>query len=397
MISKKMRPLVENNSAIRVMFEEGKRLAGIYGAENVYDFSLGNPNVPAPSSVNQAIEDVLRGEDSVTVHGYMSNAGFSDTRRAVAGSLNRRFGTNFKEENIVMISGAAGGLNAVLKAILDPGDEVVTFAPYFLEYRNYVANYDARLVEVPPDTETFQPDLAALERTITEKTRAVLINNPNNPTGVVYPKAVIAGMAKVLGEKERAYGHAIYLISDEPYRELAYDGAQVPFVTGYYADSIVVYSFSKSLSLPGERIGYVAVPDEAEDAESLTQAIVIANRVLGHVNAPSLMQRMLVRCIDEETDLEAYNRNRKLLYEGLTECGFQCVKPEGAFYLFVKSPMADENQFCEAAKKHNILFVPGSSFACPGFARIAYCVSYDTIKNSLPAFRKLAEEYHLNM
>ena len=397
MISKKMRPLVENNSAIRVMFEEGKRLAGIYGAENVYDFSLGNPNVPAPSSVNQAIADVLREEDSVTVHGYMSNAGFSDTRRAVAGSLNRRFGTNFKEENIVMISGAAGGLNAVLKAILDPGDEVVTFAPYFLEYRNYVANYDARLVEVPPDTETFQPDLSALEKTITEKTRAVLINNPNNPTGVIYPKEVIAGMAKVLEEKERAYGHAIYLISDEPYRELAYDGAQVPFVTGYYADSIVVYSFSKSLSLPGERIGYGAVPDEAEDAESLTQAIVIANRVLGHVNAPSLMQRMLVRCIDEETDLEAYDRNRKLLYEGLTECGFQCVKPEGAFYLFVKSPTADENQFCEAAKKHNILFVPGSSFACPGFVRIAYCVSYDTIKNSLPAFRKLAEEYHLNM
>lgn len=397
MISKKMRPLVENNSAIRVMFEEGKRLADIYGAENVYDFSLGNPNVPAPVSVNQAIADVLQEEDSVTVHGYMSNAGFSDTRKAVADSLNRKFGTNFNEGNIVMISGAAGGLNAVLKAILDPGDEVVTFAPYFLEYRNYVANYDARLVEVPPDTETFQPDLAALGSVITERTRAVLINNPNNPTGVIYPEEVIVRMAAVLREKEQAYGHAIYLISDEPYRELAYDGVQVPFVTRYYSNAIVVYSFSKSLSLPGERIGYVAVPEDAEDAESLTQAVVIANRVLGHVNAPSLMQRMLVRCIDEETDLESYDRNRKLLYEGLTECGFQCVKPEGAFYLFVKSPAADENQFCEAAKKHNILFVPGSSFACPGFVRIAYCVSCDTIKNSLPAFRKLAEEYHLNM
>ena len=396
MISKKMRPLVENNSAIRVMFEEGKRLAGLYGAENVYDFSLGNPNVPAPSSVNQAIADVLLAEDSVTVHGYMSNAGFSDTRKAVADSLNRRFGTRFNEENIVMISGAAGGLNAVLKAILDPGDEVVTFAPYFLEYRNYVANYDARLVEVPPDTETFQPDLAALRNMITERTRAVLINNPNNPTGVIYPKEIIIRMAEVLRERERTYGHSIYLISDEPYRELAYDGAQVPFVTRYYSNAIVVYSFSKSLSLPGERIGYVAVPEDAEDAESLTQAVVIANRVLGHVNAPSLMQRMLVRCIDEETDLEAYDRNRKLLYEGLTECGFQCVKPQGAFYLFVKSPTADENQFCEAAKKHNILFVPGSSFACPGFVRIAYCVSCDTIRRSLPAFEKLAEEYHLN-
>ncbi len=397
MISKKMRPLVENNSAIRVMFEEGKRLAGLYGAENVFDFSLGNPNVPAPAAVNRAIADVLREEDSVAVHGYMSNAGFSDTRTAVADSLNRRFGTNLKEGNIVMISGAAGGLNAVLKAILDPGDEVVTFAPYFLEYRNYVANYEARLLEVPPDTETFQPDADALGTMITGKTRAVLINNPNNPTGVIYPEEAIIRIAEVLREKEQAYGHAIYLISDEPYRELAYEGAQVPFVTRYYADAIVVYSFSKSLSLPGERIGYVAVPDEAEDAESLTQAIVIANRVLGHVNAPSLMQRMLVRCIDEETDLEAYDQNRKLLYESLTEYGFQCIRPEGAFYLFVKSPEADEHQFCQAAKRHRILFVPGSSFSCPGFVRIAYCVSYDTIRNSLPAFKELAEEYRLKM
>ncbi len=395
MISKRMRPLVENNSAIRVMFEEGKRLASLYGVENVFDFSLGNPNVPAPASVNQAIADVLREEDSVTVHGYMSNAGFSDTRKAVADSLNRRFGTDFGEENIVMISGAAGGLNAVLKAVLDPGDEVATFAPYFMEYKNYVANYDARLVEVPSNSETFLPDLTALGNAITEKTRAVLINNPNNPTGVIYPEESIIRLAELLSAKEKVYGHAIYLISDEPYRELAYDGAKVPFVTRYYSDAIVVYSFSKSLSLPGERIGYVAVPDKAEDAKDLTQAIVIANRVLGHVNAPSLMQRMLVRCIDEETDLNAYDRNRKLLYEGLTECGFQCVKPEGAFYLFVKSPTTDEIQFCEAAKKHNILFVPGGSFACPGYVRIAYCVSYDTIKNSLPAFRKLAEEYHL--
>ncbi len=395
MISKRMRPLVENNSAIRVMFEEGKRLASLYGVENVFDFSLGNPNVPAPASVNQAIADVLREEDSVTVHGYMSNAGFSDTRKAVADSLNRRFGTDFGEENIVMISGAAGGLNAVLKAVLDPGDEVATFAPYFMEYKNYVANYDARLVEVPSNSETFLPDLTALGNAITEKTRAVLINNPNNPTGVIYPEESIIRLAELLSAKEKVYGHAIYLISDEPYRELAYDGAKVPFVTRYYSDAIVVYSFSKSLSLPGERIGYVAVPDKVEDAKDLTQAIVIANRVLGHVNAPSLMQRMLVRCIDEETDLNAYDRNRKLLYEGLTECGFQCVKPEGAFYLFVKSPTTDEIQFCESAKKYNILFVPGGSFACPGYVRIAYCVSYDTIKNSLPAFRKLAEEYHL--
>ena len=395
MISQSMKPLVNGNSAVRVMFEEGNRLAKLYGRENVYDFSLGNPNVPAPDCVNQAIIDVLKEEDSVMVHGYMSNAGFSDTREAVASSLNRRFGTSFGERNILMISGAADGLNAVFKSILDPGDEVVTFAPYFLEYKNYVGNYGGVLVEVAPDTTTFQPDLDGLRAKITEKTRGVLINNPHNPTGVVYSEETIRGMAAVMKEKEKEYGHAIYLISDEPYRELVYDGAKVPFVTKYYEDTIVVYSFSKSLSLPGERIGYVVIPDEADDAESLFTAATISNRVLGHVNAPSLMQRMLIRCIDAEVNLEAYDKNRKLLYEGLTECGFTCVKPEGAFYLFVKSPVEDENQFCEAAKKYNILFVPGRSFACPGYVRIAYCVSYDTIKNSLPGFRRLAEEYHL--
>ncbi len=395
MISQSMKPLVNGNSAVRVMFEEGNRLAKLYGRENVYDFSLGNPNVPAPDCVNQAIIDVLKEEDSVMVHGYMSNAGFSDTREAVAASLNRRFGTSFGERNILMVSGAADGLNAVLKSILDPGDEVVTFAPYFLEYKNYVGNYGGVLTEVAPDTSTFQPDLEGLRAKITEKTRAVLINNPHNPTGVVYSEQTIQGIADVMREKEKAYGRAIYLISDEPYRELVYDGAKVPFITKYYDDAIVVYSFSKSLSLPGERIGYVVIPDEADDGENLFSAATIANRVLGHVNAPSLMQRMLIRCIDAEVNLEAYDRNRKLLYEGLTECGFTCVKPEGAFYLFVKSPVEDESQFCEAAKKYNILFVPGKSFACPGYVRIAYCVSYDTIKNSLPGFRKLAEEYHL--
>jgi len=395
MLSKKIKAALEGSSAIRAMFVEGKELAARVGAENVFDFSLGNPATPAPEAVNRIVKELVDGEDPLVLHGYMSNSGYEDVRAAIADNLNKRFGTDFTWENIVMTVGAAGGINIVFKTILDPGDEVIVFAPFFGEYKSYAANFDASVVAVQPDYATFQPDLAAFEAAFTEKTKAVLVNTPNNPTGVIYSDETMKKIAEILLRKEKEYQKEIYLISDEPYRELAYDGAKVPFVTRYYSDAIVVYSFSKSLSLPGERIGYVAVPDKVEDAKDLTQAIVIANRVLGHVNAPSLMQRMLVRCIDEETDLNAYDRNRKLLYEGLTECGFQCVKPEGAFYLFVKSPTTDEIQFCESAKKYNILFVPGGSFACPGYVRIAYCVSYDTIKNSLPAFRKLAEEYHL--
>jgi len=395
MISKKMRPLVENNSAIRVMFEEGKRLAGLYGAENVFDFSLGNPNVPAPAAVNRAIADVLREEDSVAVHGYMSNAGFSDTRTAVADSLNRRFGTNLKEGNIVMISGAAGGLNAVLKAILDPGDEVVTFAPYFLEYRNYVANYEARLLEVPPDTETFQPDADALGTMITGKTRAVLINNPNNPTGVIYPEEAIIRIAEVLREKEQAYGHAIYLISDEPYRELAYEGAQVPFVTRYYADAIVVYSFSKSLSLPGERIGYVAVNPRCPDAETMVNMCGQISRGTGHNCPPSLVQLAVARVIDQTADLSVYERNRNLLYPALQELGFTCVKPGGTFYIFPKALEEDAKAFCQKALRYDLVLVPGDTFGAPGYFRMAYCIDTEKVERSLPAFRKFVEaEYH---
>ncbi len=392
MIAKKMEGLVNNNSAIRAMFEEGKRLASIYGAENVYDFSLGNPNVPAPEALNQAIIDIINTVETTKIHGYMSNAGFEEVRKAVADSLNKRFDTNFTEANIIMTVGAAGGLNSILKALINPGDEVLTFAPYFLEYRAYVSNYDGILVEVEPDTSTFQPNVEAFEKKITEKTKAVIINNPNNPTGVVYSEDTIKKIAAVLEAKEKQYGHDIYLISDEPYRELAYDGVFVPFLTKYYTNTIVGYSFSKSLSLPGDRIGYLVIPSEMEDYKNIFAATSIATRVLGFVNAPSLMQLAVARCLEEKTDIEAYNRNRELLYGSLKEYGFQCIKPEGAFYLFVKTPMADEKEFIEAAKKHNILVVPGSSFACPGYVRLAYCVSYDTIKNSLPAFKKLAEE-----
>lgn len=397
MISKKMENMVANSSAIRAMFEEGNRLAKIYGAENVFDFSLGNPNVPAPEAVKTAIKEILDDEDPVLVHGYTnSNAGYEDVRKAVADSLNERFGTTFAANNITMTVGAAGGLNVILKTLLNPGDEVIVFAPYFGEYRSYTSNYDGVLVEVSPDTETFQLKLDEFEEKITAKTKAVIINNPNNPTGVVYSEDTIKKLAAIMEAKQKELGTDIYLISDEPYRELVYDGAEVPYLTKYYKNTIVGYSFSKSLSLPGERIGYLVIPDEVTDSELVINAANVATRILGFVNAPTLQQKMVAKCLNEKTDISYYNRNRETLYSGLKECGFECIKPEGAFYLFVKSPVEDEKAFCAKAKEYNLLIVPGSSFACPGYVRLAYCVSYETIVNSLPKFKELAKNYFDN-
>lgn len=394
MISKKMENMVANSSAIRAMFEEGNRLAKIYGAENVYDFSLGNPNVPAPESIKQAIIDIVKDENPIKLHGYTnSNAGYSEVRQAVAESLNQRFGTAFGERNITMTVGAAGGLNVALKVLLNPEDEVIVFAPYFGEYRSYVNNYDGVIVEISPNTETFQPKLDEFAKKITEKTKAVIVNTPNNPTGVVYSEETIQKLAAIMEEKQEKYGHEIYLISDEPYRELAYDGVEVPYLTKYYANTIVCYSYSKSLSLPGERIGYLVIPDEVSESEKVNAAANVANRILGFVNAPTLQQKVVERCLNEETDISYYDRNRETLYNGLLDCGFSCIKPEGAFYLFMKSPIENEKEFCQAAKEFNILIVPGSSFGCPGYVRIAYCVSYETIVNALPKFKELSKKY----
>ena len=396
MISKKMENMVANSSAIRAMFEEGNRLAKIYGSENVFDFSLGNPNVPAPDTVKYAIKELLEEEDPVVLHGYTnSNAGYEDVRKAVADSLNERFGTHFGSKNITMTVGAAGGLNVILKSLINPGDEVIAFAPYFGEYRSYTDNYDGVLIEVSPNTIDFQPKLDEFEKKITQKTKAVIVNTPNNPTGVVYSEETIQKMASILEKKQKEYGTDIYLISDEPYRELAYDDVEVPYLTKYYANTIVGYSYSKSLSLPGERIGYLVIPDEASDSEKLIGAVNVATRILGFVNAPTLQQKVVKACLNEKTDISYYDRNRETLYNGLKELGFDCIKPEGAFYLFVKSPIADEKEFCNEAKKYNILIVPGSSFACPGYVRMAYCVSYETIVNSLPKFTELAKQYNL--
>lgn len=395
MISKKIQKALQGNSAIRAMFVEGKQMAAKYGAENVYDFSLGNPATPAPASLNQSIRDLLDEVDSLELHGYMENAGYQDVRAAVAENLNKRFGTSFDFHNIIMTVGAAGGLNIIFKTILDPGDEVIVFAPFFGEYRQYAANFDAQIVTVQPDTETFQPDLADFEAKITEKTKALIVNTPNNPTGVIYKPQTMEQIAAILERKQKEIGHDIYLISDEPYRELVYDGNTQDFLTKYYKNTLVGYSFSKSLSLPGERIGYVVVPDEASDAEDLIRGIEISNRTLGFVNAPSLMQKAVARCLDEKTDVAFYDKNRTMLYEGLTKLGFTCIKPEGAFYLWVKSPVANEEDFVNEGKKYNILMVKGGAFGCPGYVRLAYCVSHETIERSLPAFQKLAEAYHL--
>lgn len=393
MIADKMVDLVKNSSAIRAMFEEGKIMAAKYGAENVYDFSLGNPNVPAPAEVKKAVFEELEKEDPVVLHGYMNNSGYEDVRAAIADSINRRFQTSFGEQNIIMTVGAAGGLNVILKTLLNPGDEVIVIAPYFGEYNSYVSNYDGKIVVVSPNTENFQPNLEELEQKITANTKAVIINSPNNPTGVVYSEDTIRKMADILRGKEKELGTDIYLISDEPYRELVYDGIEVPYLTKYYENAIIGYSYSKSLSLPGERIGYLVIPDEVSDAEDVIAAANVATRILGYVNAPSLMQKVVAKCLDAKVDVPFYNRNREALYNGLKELGFECTKPEGAFYLFVKSPVEDEKVFCAAAKKYNILIVPGSSFACPGYVRIAYCVSYETIMKSMPGFKALAEEF----
>lgn len=393
MISNKMQKLVKNNSVIREMFEEGKKLRKIYGDENVYDFSLGNPSVPAPQKVNEKIIKIVENTDSCFLHGYMSNSGYEDVREKIANSINKKFLTNFSCSNIIMTVGAASGLNIVLKSILNRDDEVITIAPYFSEYNNYIENYDGIVKPVKSNANDFMPNLEELEKSINLKTKAVLINTPNNPTGVIYPSEIIEKIAGIMNKKEKEYNHEIYLISDEPYRELAYENVEVPYITKYYKNTFVVYSYSKSLSLPGERIGYVVVPNEMEESSKMIEAITIANRIIGCVNAPSLMQRVIAECLEEKVDLESYEKNRNLLYEIVTSSGFECVKPQGAFYLFVKTPIEDDKEFCKIAKKYNLLFLPASSFAYPGYVRIAYCVSYDMIERSREAFKKLGQEF----
>jgi len=387
-----MQEQIQSSSIIRAMFEEGKRLAEIHGAENVFDFSLGNPNVEPPDEVKKAILEIINTEDSMSIHGYMNNSGYEEVRAAIAKSLNDKFSTAFTQNNILMTVGAAGGLNVILKTLLNPKDEVITFAPFFGEYRSYVKNYEGELVIVSPNMIDFQPNLEEFKEKITPKTKAVIINSPNNPTGVIYSEVTIIKLSEILRAKQKQFGTDIYLVSDEPYREIAYDNAEVPYLSNYYANTIIGYSFSKSLSLPGERIGYLVIPDQAADYENIISAANIANRILGYVNAPSLFQRVVAKCLNAKVDIETYNRNRELLYNGLSSYGYQCIKPQGAFYMFVKTPIENDVEFCDLAKKKNILIVPGTAFGCPGYVRIAYCVAYKTIEKALPGFKALIDE-----
>lgn len=395
MISEKMKELVKNGSAIRAMFEEGKIMAAKYGKENIYDFSLGNPSIVPPATVKEAIIEIAENEPEMELHGYPNNAGFEDVRQAVADYTNKTFGTNFGIGNIIMTVGAAGGLNVALKAIINPGDEVVVIAPYFGEYDNYISNFDGVKVMVDADLERFAINFEDFERKITAKTKCVIINTPNNPTGVVYTEDDIKKMAEILERKQAEFGTSIYLFSDEPYREIAFNGLEIPYVTKYYRNTIVGYSYSKSLSLPGERIGYLVVPGELDDFNDVIDAMVVANRILGFVNAPTLMQKVIKKVIGNTSDLSVYEENKNILYKALTEMGYECVEPKGTFYMFPKCPIADDKEFCAKAKEFRLIIVPGSNFGCPGYFRIAYCVDKAVVENSLESFKELMDFYKI--
>lgn len=380
-----------NRSCIRDLFEYGRARAAVVGDENVFDYSLGNPSIPSPAAVDEAVRQILLDTPTLQVHGYTSAVGDFATRQAIADDLNRRYDAGCRAENFFLGCGAAPELVAVFTALAVPEGELLAIAPYFPEYKPFAQAAGLNFRVVPPDVPDFQIKLDAVEAMLTPHTQAVLINTPNNPSGVVYTQKTLEALGALLTQKSREYGHPIYLISDEPYRELAY-GVEVPFVPLIYPNTVVCYSYSKSLSLPGERIGYIYVPDSAADSRALYDAVAGAARSAGHVCAPSLWQKVIARCAGLRPDLQAYDRNRKALYEGLTAMGYEMAKPDGAFYLFIKAPGGDANAFSEKAKERDLLLVPGDGFGCPGYFRICYCVSYDMIQRSLPVFRALINE-----
>ncbi len=395
MVSEKMYDLGAKSSVIREIFEYGKKRKAEIGADNVFDYSLGNPSVPAPESVNETIRELTLNMNSCDLHGYTSAVGDNETRAAIADDLNRRFGTSFGMHNFYMTCGAAASLCITFRALIEKDDEIIIFAPYFPEYKVFISSQGGIPVEVKCDSDTLQIDLDAFKKAITKNTKAVVVNSPNNPSGVVLSEDTVKGMCEILREKQKKYGKPIFLISDEPYRELVYDGVKVSFLTKYYDNTIVCYSFSKSLSLPGDRIGYILVPDEVTDFELIYKSVCGAGRSLGYVCAPSMMQFVIKKCVGQTGDISVYKQNRDLLVNAFQEYGFKAAKPDGAFYLFMKSPEADAVTFCEKAKKYELLLVPGDSFGFPGYVRLSYCVSTAMIEKSLPSFKALSEEYNL--
>ena len=384
--------LGSNRSCIRELFEYGRSRAAIVGAENVYDYSLGNPSIPAPKEVDDAIRAVLQDTDSLQVHGYTSAVGDLATRQAIADDLNARYNAGVKPENLFIGCGAAPELVSVFRALAVENAEILAVAPYFPEYKPFAEGAGAKFKVVAPDIPDFQIKLSAVEEALTKNTVAIILNSPNNPSGVVYTEETLTALAALLTRKSGEYGHPIYIVADEPYRELTYGGIVAPFIPNIYPDTVVCYSYSKSLSLPGERIGYVYVPQQATDSAALYAAVAGAARACGHVCAPSLWQKVIARCVSLRPDLQAYDRNRKALYEGLTAMGYEMAKPDGAFYLFIKAPGGDANAFSEKAKQKDLLLVPGDGFGCPGYFRICYCVSYEMIQKSLPVFESLIKE-----
>lgn len=393
MISEKMMELGKKRSVIREIFEYGNQRAREIGRENLFDFSLGNPSVPPPETVRQSLLEMLETEDPVKLHGYTSAPGDLEVRTTIANYINRTHGVAVRPSDLYMTYGAAAALSICLKAIVLPGDEVIAVAPFFTEYRVFVEAAGGVLAVVPPREPDFQIDFDALATAIRPETKAIIVNSPNNPSGVVYSEETVLRLCGLLKERAAAYGHAIYLITDEPYRELVYDHIPVPYLPKYYENTFVCYSYSKSLSLPGERIGYLLVSPQMEEAGDVYAAVCGAGRALGYVCAPSLFQRLVARCVDQTADVSIYKKNRDLLVDGLRDLGYSCVSPDGAFYLFVKAMEPDANAFCERAKKYELLLVPGDDFGCPGYVRISYCVTTDQIVRSLPAFAKLAAEY----
>ncbi|UZE46118.1 pyridoxal phosphate-dependent aminotransferase [Selenomonas sputigena] len=392
MVSEKMRELGTKKSTIREIFEYGRKRAQEVREENICDFSLGNPNVPAPDFIKQAVLAIMTEMEPQAVHGYTIAPGNPAVRETLAASINERFGTHFSGRNLFMTAGAAAAITVCFKALAEEGDEFIAFAPFFPEYRCFVESVGANLRVVPAKTEDFQIDFVALEERLSPRTKGVIVNSPNNPSGAVYSEKTIKELAALLRKKQQEYDHPIFLISDEPYREIAY-GCEVPYITKYYENTLVCYSYSKSFSLAGERIGYIVVPDEVADFSSVCGAVAGAARVLTHVNAPSLWQLVVARCARLPSDITPYEKNGTMLYEGLVRAGFSCVKPQGAFYLFPRSLEADDYAFCERAKKYDLLLVPGTDFGCPGHFRASYCIKEQTIERSLPLFEKLVKEY----
>ena len=381
-------------SCIRELFEYGKSRAAVVGAENIFDFSIGNPSIPAPAEVEETIRNLLSDTDSLTLHGYTSAVGDPQARQAIADDLNNRFGMDVTADELFLSCGAAPALCAVFKALTFPGAKILAIAPYFPEYKPFAESVGAEFAFVPPDVPDFQINFDALEQCLTEDTAALIVNSPNNPSGTVYTEETLKQLAALLRAKSREFGHPIYIIADEPYRELVYGDVRAPFIPTIYKDTVVCYSYSKSLSLPGERIGYIYVPRQAEDGGMLYWAVAGAARSLGHICAPTIWQKVIARCASLRPDLNAYDRNRQALYQGLVDAGYQVAKPDGAFYLFVKAPGGDANAFSEFAKQKDILLVPGDDFGCPGWLRLCYCVSYDRIQRSLPLFRALLEQWY---